>query len=184
MAKISNILKLGLTFLLSSTSAKADYSLEEITLTNKPYSLYDYDTSPYLESINRQRVIDIIQDLACEPKNNDPLTYTLNFINENFVYTISYVKDSLNKKDIIYILENDLKTSATTIIFDELNSCNERYIDGYFAVIELSELINKPSENYSALINSYSDIGPLAELIYGEFVEKLERYISIKKLKN
>ncbi len=155
MAKISNILKLGLTFLISSTSAKADYSLEDITLTNKPYSLYDYDTSPYLEPIDRQRVIDIIQDLACEPRNNDSLIYTLNFINENFVYMISHVRDSLNKTDVIYILENDLKTSATTVIFDKLNSCNERSIDGYFAVIELSELMNKPSENYSALINSF-----------------------------
>lgn len=183
MQKIVSLASIGLVALLGVADVEANSTLEErtnISDDNYKYQLYNYDTLTYFNSIDRQRVIDLIQDLSCiqAPTNSDSFyTSRFKFQESNIYYSVNYVRDTIRGKDVIYVLQHNFLTHQTNVIFDELDECKSRSIFGYSGLVDTSELKTNPTSALSLLFNQSNSLGSISELLYEEFIKKLERKI-------
>ena len=177
---------MGLVLLLNSSASNTNPSLESRFSSehNPPYELYDYDIVAYFEPIDRQKVLNLIDDISCYSNPDLPYSQSssrINICNRNFFFLAGSIQDSTKNTHVIYAVRYNLIDESTTIIFDELTQCDERAIHGYSTTFDIDSLIKDPTLPALSLRYDGNELGPVAELVYEDFIRELEEYHAKKQ---
>ena len=142
-----------------------------MTKANPAYELYDFYIRTYHETIDRQRIADVIEDITCASSSDSLKLLDIEFQDRHFLYLINLVKNK-NRENMVSILEYDLINCNTTLIFDKLEPNGKRNIYGYQGKLTLENL-NSPFE-LAEFTTPRNEIGPTADLMYEQLLLKLD----------